>query len=81
MISKKVTNENILKLRELTDRISNKMNDVDYESIVKDLKKIIDEGKDNINKSKDSVTKLNCYESMCQRVTAIINSIKIEKYV
>jgi hypothetical protein len=70
---KSVPNENILKLRELT----NKMNkEDDYKVIVKKLKLIVDNGKVDIDKSDCSESKIKCYESMCSTITNLLTNIK-----
>jgi hypothetical protein len=71
-----VPNENILKLRELTNKICNSKSDYDYKSIVDELKQVISEGKVVIEKSECNETKIGCYESMCVAVMNIINKVK-----
>ena len=74
---KNVPNENILKLRELTDKICKTSPDEnDYKLVVNELKKVIKEGKEEIDKSINDETKVNCYETMCMAVINIINKIK-----
>lgn len=70
-----VPNENIKKLRELTDKMVKDKSD-DYESIVRQLKKIIDEGKYEIEKTKSDKTKIKCYESMCITITNLLTNVK-----
>jgi hypothetical protein len=72
-----VPNENILKLRELTNKIckTNPSNH-DYKLVVDELKKVINEGKKDIEKSDCDEEKINCYESMCVTIMNIINKIK-----
>jgi len=71
-----VPNENILKLRELTDKMCSNSIDNEYKKVVLELKKVISEGKDIIDKSSTDENKINCYESMCITVMNIINKVK-----
>lgn len=68
-----VPSENILKLRELTEKMTNTA----YESEVIDLvKEIISDGVDDAVKAKTDKTKLKCYENICYKITNILTSIK-----
>ena len=71
-----VPNDNILKLRELTNKICNSKPTNEYKLIVDELKQVINEGKKNIDNSETNESKINCYESMCMSVMNIINKIK-----
>ena len=74
---KTVPNENILKLRELTDRIcKTSPEENDYKTVVNELKKVIKEGKNEIDRSLTEEKKINCYETMCIAVMNIINTVK-----
>lgn len=74
---KNVPNENILKLRELTDRICKTSPDEnDYKRVVNELKQVIKEGKNEIDRSLTEEKKINCYETMCIAVMNIINKVK-----
>ena len=75
MISKVIPNDNIVKLKELTKQFD-LTEDEGYEKIVKQLKKIIDEGKASIESIQNAETKMSCYESMCHKITTILNSVK-----
>lgn len=72
-----VPSDNILKLRELTDKICNRETNDEYKEIVLKLKEIVDEGKDEIANSKTIKTRVKCYETMCITITKILNDIKI----
>lgn len=79
---KSVTNdkspsENILKLRELADKITREEAKEDYKIIVKKLKAVVDEGKDEIEKSNNPQAKIKCYENMCSTIAAILTSVKL----
>lgn len=75
MISKVIPNDNIVKLKELTKQF-NLTEEDGYEKIVRELKKIIDEGKADIETIQNAETKMTCYESMCQKITTILNKVK-----
>lgn len=84
MVNKMVTkkqapNENLLKLRELSEELSNKKSDdtTDYSVIVKKLKTIVDSGKKEIEGSKTPQSKIKCYESMCTTITTLLNNVNI----
>jgi hypothetical protein len=72
---KGVPNENILKLRELTGKISNNDKEDEYKVIVKQLKGIVNEGKYQISVSDCSEAKIKCYETMCTTITNLLNKI------
>jgi hypothetical protein len=73
----KVTSENILKLRALTEKISAENNNDDYKVIVKQLKSIVDGGKTLIEESKTPQSKIKCYETMCTTITNLLSNVKI----
>ncbi len=70
---KKVINENLLKLRELSDEICAKY---DYDVIINHLKDVIEKGKENAKTFKTANNKIKCYETMCLEITEILKSIK-----
>jgi hypothetical protein len=72
-----VPSENILKLRELTEKMCLRDSDIEYREILLRLKEIVDSGKDEIHNSKTTKTKVKCYESMCLTITTILDNIKI----
>ena len=75
---KSVPSENILKLRELTDKIcSREDSEVEYKKVVKQLKNIVDKGVVEIENSQTPKSKMKCYENMCATIKTILNSIKI----
>lgn len=74
---KSVPNENILKLRELTGKIVNDKKD-EYEFIVKQLKGIVNEGKNQIADSDCSEAKIKCYETMCTTITNLLSTINFK---
>jgi acetoin utilization deacetylase AcuC-like enzyme len=75
-MGKSVTNENLVKLRELSDELCSVHKD-DYLAVVKKLKKIIDDGKEEIDLTNNSISKIKCYETMCASITNILNTVKI----
>ena len=71
--------ENILKLRELTEKISKTDRKEDeYKILVKKLKQIVDDGKSQIHESTSSQSKINCYEKMCSMITSMLSTVKIK---
>lgn len=69
-------NENILRLRELTDNIE-KETKSDYKSVVRKLKSIVDEGKVEIQNSDSPQSKIKCYETMCSTITNLLMDVKL----
>ena len=74
---KSVPSENILQLRVLTDKICSQNTDNSYKEVVKQLKEVVDIGKEEIDDAKTTKIKIKCYESMCIAVTNILNKINI----
>jgi len=73
----KVPNENILKLRELTDKMcQTTKTDGEYKIVVKKLKKVIDDGKKLLDASKTNISKITCYEAMCIEIMSLLNEIE-----
>ena len=71
-----VTSENILKLRELTNKICKSPNS-DYENVLKNVKLLIEENEEEVSNLTTSLTKIKCVEKMCLKINNILNSIKI----
>jgi hypothetical protein len=71
---KSVTNDNLSKLRELSNEICDTF---EYRIIVQKLKKIVESGKDEVESYKTPQSKMKCYESMCSEITKILNTIKL----
>ena len=69
--------ENILKLRELTDKICNVSPNSDLEIALRELKVVVDEGNKEINVSVTPQKKLKCYEKMYTTITNILNTVNI----
>lgn len=70
-----VPNENILKLRELSEELCGLSNS-EYKAIVKKLKTIVDDGKIQIASTLSPQSKISCYESMCAEITNILSTVK-----
>jgi hypothetical protein len=68
-----VPSENILKLRELTEKMCTSISNDKIIDLVQD---IIDEGVEEVVNSKTDKTKIKCYETMCYKITNILTSIK-----
>lgn len=71
-----VTSENILKLRELTDKICKVSPDTEYETVLKNVKSVIEEGEEEVSRLTSSQTKIKCYEKMCTNINNLLNTIK-----
>ena len=69
------TSENIIKLRKLTNDICELESSNDYERVLKTLKEIINEGEHQMIKSSTSQNKIKCYETMCAKITKILNNV------
>jgi hypothetical protein len=74
---KSVPNENILKLRELTGKMTDDKEN-EYKLIVKKLKGIVNEGKDQIADADCSESKIKCYETMCTTITNLLSNINFK---
>ena len=70
-----VASENIIKLRELTDKLTRNKNSDEYKLIVKKLKEIVENGKGEIEDSKTPQSKIKCYETMCLTITNLLTSV------
>lgn len=73
-----VPSENILKLRELTEKMYKEIKEDEYKVIVKQLKKIVDDGKGEIAKTDCSELKIKSYETMCFRITNLLTNVKVK---
>lgn len=74
MSVKTVANENILKLRELADKICKTSPITDESKLLKDLKNVLEEGKEEVSLSETPNSKLKCYEEMCVKINNILNN-------
>jgi hypothetical protein len=75
---KNVPSDNILKLRELTNKLCSVeyADDVQYKDVLKKLKSVIDDGKKTVDTANSEQTKIKCYESMCVTIMTILEKIK-----
>jgi hypothetical protein len=73
-----IKSENLIKLKELTDKICS-MEDSKCEctckSTVSKIKDILNEEIGNIGRAKTKQEKFSCYERMCQTITNLLNKI------
>lgn len=67
-----VPNENILKLRELSEEMCSS----NSQNYMLKIKEIIDESQNEIEKKLSVKAKVKCYEAMCSKITILLNSIK-----
>jgi hypothetical protein len=73
-------NENISKLRELTEKLCNNEFEneaIDYKEIVNEVKDIIATENENVHDEKNQANKVKCYENMCSKIKIIFNKFKI----
>ena len=75
MSTKTVRNENIVKLRELTEKLTIPSSNEDYGFIVKKLKDIVDNGKREMEGYSSEQSKIKCYETMCSKITTILKEV------
>ncbi len=66
-------NENLLKLRELSDKICGKYETIDYEPIINELKDLFEVTSQELVKLSTPSQKLKHYNKMCEKFKAIIN--------
>ena len=76
-MTKSTPSENILKLRELTEKMCEIPHDKDYEDIIKKLKLTVDEGREEVKVSPNPQTKVKFYEKMCSTIITILNTIQL----
>ena len=71
-----VTSENILKLRELTEKICSVPPKGEYETVLSDVKSIVKKGEDEVEKTFSSNQKIKCYEQMFKKINNILKNVK-----
>jgi hypothetical protein len=71
-----VPSENIVKLRELTDKINKNETKDEYKVIVKKLKSIVEDGNSELEKTNSTQSKIKCYENMCKTIATLLTSVK-----
>lgn len=71
------TNENMVKLRVMTEKLANSENTnvSEYETVLRNLKSVIDSGKKKITESVNQKSKIKCYETMCTSITNILSNV------
>jgi hypothetical protein len=67
--------ENILKLRELTNKICDINNDEDYKDIVLEIKYVVEEANNELKKAKTIKNRVVSYEKMCETLQEILKRI------
>lgn len=74
-----VSNENITKLRELTDKIckGEVSDDNLFVEIIKEIKAVIDEQEKDLLSMQSNVKKIKCYENMCSKIKIILEKFKL----
>lgn len=71
------TSENILKLRELTEKITETPPNSELEDVLHNIKITIDESLNEINVSNSIQKKLKNYESLYEKITNILKTVYI----
>lgn len=74
MVSPKVVSDNILKLRELTNKFCD-IHDFDYYDMVNEIKSIITACKKNTDIEKNKDKKLRYYDLIISKIDAVVNQI------
>lgn len=70
-------NENLLRLKELTETLCTTTPSDEYSKILTQLKNIVDEGKIKVESYTTTNSKIKCYENMCVTITKILNKVKL----
>lgn len=70
-------NENLLRLKELTETLCATTPSDEYSKILTQLKNIVDEGKIKVESYTTTNSKIKCYENMCVTITKILNKVKL----
>jgi predicted S18 family serine protease len=74
---KSVPSENILQLRELSNKICSKNQyDEQHKSVIIEMKRLVEESKRQIDVSTKQKDKLKYYEKMCVAITNLLQKIK-----
>lgn len=78
-----VKNENLIKLRELSDKLCsidyNKVTseEIKYKDVVGEISEVIEDSEETLFEVKDNDNKLKCYETMCYKLKLIVNKFKL----
>ncbi len=76
-MSKPSPSENILKLRELTEKMCEMPHEKQYEDVIKKVKTTIEEGREEVKVLSNTQSKIKYYEKMCGAIITILNTIKL----
>ena len=76
MMAKSVPSENLLKLRELTEKISNLETSEVYEEVIEEIKMTVSQSNVEVSNSNTPQSKVKCYEKMCSNITNILKKVK-----
>lgn len=71
-------NENLIRLKELTEKISKQNPNDEYKNILIELKKIMNEGQEKIQELNDSDNKLACYKNICSTINNFLNTLNFK---
>jgi hypothetical protein len=68
--------ENLLKLRELSEKLYAIERDDDIKEIMNDIKMVLESSKKEISVNSAPKEKIRCYEKMCTSITNLLQNIK-----
>jgi hypothetical protein len=73
-----IKNENLIKLRELSDKICGaQASKTNYKGAVDEMVDVIEHSEDMIEDEENTDNKIKCYESMFHKLKLILNNFKI----
>ncbi len=77
MVSNVVTNDNILKLRELADKLCGDQNPkTPHKQVLDEIRFVLESESENLAKERSRDWKLKCYENMSNRIKIILDKLK-----
>jgi len=71
-----VPNDNILKLRVLSEKISQSDSN-QYKTIVRQMKTIVENGKHELENEISDKDKVACYETMCVSIMNLLKNVRV----
>jgi len=69
-------NENIIKLRELSNILCTIIDDKTSEKMIYEIKNIVEVENEHVNQLDNKDAKIMCYENMCTKLKIILNKFK-----
>ena len=68
--------ENLLKLRELSEKLYAIEKQDDYKDVMSEIKTVLESNKEEISVNSAPREKVKCYEKMCTTITNLLQKIK-----